>query len=172
MEAFSYVAQGPDGGEPWLIGKRMKPFGLDVLGEGKMPYRFLIARVQRFAVREFSRDPDLAFETFKSRLGQHFFGRDATQQQTSDLLELQRIWMHGSDWYWSSPLIDPAFFGHRAKRLKWPTEKLDAYEKDLTGLKQLAARYAKATHPTEMEMARLSATVAQRWGTNSPVRLP
>ena len=171
MEAFSYVAQGADGGEPWLIGKRMKPFGQDALGEGRMPYRSLIARVQRFAVREFSRDPDLAFDAFKNRLSQHFFGRDAAVQQTSDLLELQRIWMHGSDWYWSSPLLDPAFFAHRAKRLKWAPDKLSAYEKDLLTLKQLAARYGKATHPAEREMARLAAMVADRWGTNSPARL-
>ena len=163
MEAFSYVAQGPDGGEPWLIGKRMKPFGLDALGEGKMPYRFLIPRVQRFAVSEFSRDPDLAFDEFKRRLGEHFFGIGATQQQVDDLLELQRIWTHGSDWYWSSPLLDPEFFAHRAKRLKWGPEKLAEYEKDFMTLKRLA----DGTSDTR----RLAVEVLKRWGTNWPATL-
>jgi hypothetical protein len=168
LEAFSYVAQGPDGGEPWLIGKRMKPFGLDALKEGKMPYRALLARVQRFAVREFSRDPDLPFDQFKRRLGAHLFGAHATAQKTEDILELQRIWTHGSDWYWPSPLLDPEFFAYRAKRLKWPAEKLAAYEKDLGILKQLAQRYAGVTGATEQEIANSAASVIRRWGTNSP----
>jgi hypothetical protein len=168
LEAFSYIAQGPDGGEPWLVGKRMKPFGLDALGEGKMPYSYLIPRVQRFAFREFSHDPDLTLEQFKHRLGEHFFGQQAMAQHADDLLDLQRIWIHGSDWYWSSPLLDPEFFAYRAKRLKWSPEKLSAYEKDLTALKQLADRYGKATHPAEQEIARLATTVVHRWGTNSP----
>ena len=141
----------------------MKPFGLDALGEGKMPYRFLIPRVQRFAVREFSRDPELPFDEFKRRLGEHFFGKDATPQRIDDLLELQRIWTRGSDWYWSSPLLDPVFFAHRAKRLKWGPEKLAEYEKDLAALKRLAGLETGAT-----EIRRLAAEVVGRWGTNSP----
>lgn len=166
MEAFSYVAQGPDGGEPWLIGKRMKPFGLDALSEGKMPYRFLIPRVQRFAVSQFSHDPDLAFEDFKRRLGAHVFGTNATLEQANDLLELQRIWTHGSDWYWPSPLLDPEFFAYRAKRLKWDHEKLGEYDKDLAGLKRIADLETGAT-----EVRRLAAAVVRRWGTNTPASL-
>ena len=171
MEAFSYVAQGPDGGEPWLVGKRMKPFGLDALGEGKMPYDFLTARVQRFAVREFSGDPELKFDEFKRRLGEHFFGSGAKPGGADDLLEMQRIWTHGSDWYWSSPLLDPVFFAHRTRRLKWPPATLAGYERDLAALKGLAARYEKAEHSVEREIARLAASVVQRWGANSPASL-
>jgi hypothetical protein len=166
MEAFSYVAQGPDGGEPWLTGKRMKPFGLDALGEGRMPYRFLTARVQRFAVREFSRDPELAFDEFKRRLGEHFFGKDPLPRRTDDLLELQRIWTRGSDWYWSSPVLDPEFFAHRAKRLKWTAQKLAEYEKDLAALKRLASLETGGA-----EIRQLAAEVVGRWGTNSPASI-
>jgi hypothetical protein len=166
LEAFSYIAQGPDGGEPWVVGKRMKPFGLNALGEGKMPYRFLIPSIQRFAVREFSHDPELKFNEFKRRLGEHFFGKDGTSQKLDDLLELQRIWTHGSDWYWSSPLLDPAFFAQRAKRLKWSPEKLAEYEKDLAILRGLSGQQ---TAPVEIR--RLATDVVRRWGTNSPMAL-
>lgn len=166
MEAFSYVAQGPDGGEPWLIGRRMKPFGLDALAEGKMPYRFLIPRVQRFAVGEFSRDPELAFDEFKQRLGEHFFGKKRTPETVDDLLELQRIWTHGSDWYWASPLLDPEFFAYRAKRLKWGPEKLAEYEKDFAELKRMAGLKTGAT-----EIQRLAGEIVARWGTNTPAGL-
>ena len=29
LEAFSYVATGPEAGEPWVVGKRHQPFGFD-----------------------------------------------------------------------------------------------------------------------------------------------
>ena len=166
MEAFSYVAQGPDGGEPWLIGKRMKPFGLDALGEGRMPYRFLIPRVQRFAVSEFSRDPDLPFGEFKRRLGEHVFGKSAKQEEVEDLLELQRIWTHGSDWYWASPLLDPEFFAYRAKRLKWGPEQLVEYENHLLALKRMAGLETGAP-----EIRRIAVEVVERWGTNTPASI-
>jgi hypothetical protein len=144
----------------------MKPFGLDALGEGRMPYRFLTARVQRFAVREYSHDPDLSFEDFKRRLGEHFFGKDPLPRRTDDLLELQRIWTRGSDWYWSSPVLDPEFFAHRAKRLKWTAQKLAEYEKDLAALKRLASLETGGA-----EIRQLAAEVVGRWGTNSPASI-
>ena len=85
-----------------------------------------------------------------------------------DLLELQRIWMHDSDWYWSSPLLDPAFFAHRAKRMNWTSEKIADYHSDLATLQELAARYSKGSHPAEREIASLAGRVVLRWGTNLP----
>src|SRR5262249_28157886 len=96
MEAFSYVTQHTEGGEPGQVGIRRKAFGLDTLKEGIMPYRALLARVQRFAFREFSQDPNLEFSEFERRLGQKTFGTDASAEATKDLLDLQRIFTFGS----------------------------------------------------------------------------
>jgi len=169
LEAFSYVMLGPDGGEPSLIGKRQRPFGLDPLGEGRMPYGNLVVRVQRFAVSEFSREPALAPEEWERRLGRHLFGEKASPQSIADVLELQRIWMHESDWYWPSPLLDPEFFRLRAQRLKWSREKLAAYAANLARLSEIAARYAGAEQPNEREMGRLAGMVGERWGSKSPI---
>ena len=169
FEAFSYVALGADGGEPALLGKRLRPFGLDPMGEGRMPYRSLLARVQRFAVSEFSHDPALSWEEWMRRFGRHFFGPDARPEAVADLLELQRIWTHESDWYWSSPLTDPELFRVRAKRLGWTPEKLAGYAANLTRVKEIAARYAKSENATEREMGRLAKLISDRWGAATPL---
>ena len=163
LEAFSYIAQHTEGGEPSPIGKRKMPWGLDATtAAGKMPYNTLPARIQRAAVREFSADPDLPFDQFATRLGQQFFGDKSTPQLVSDLLALQRIWTYESDWYWSSPLLDPAFFKVRAQRLKWSASKLAEFDANLDRLKEIASRLP------ETEMTRPAREVINRWGNNRP----
>jgi hypothetical protein len=168
MEAFSYVTQHVEGGEPGEVGKRRKAFAMDTLGEGRMPYRSLLARVQRFAFREFSRDPGLDFGEFEKRLGAQIFGAGEWREAVEDLLELQRIYTFESDWYWPSPLLDPEFFDARAKRLKWSEGKLGEYRQNLERLKMIARKYGGATNVGEREMGRLAREVVERWGERKP----
>jgi hypothetical protein len=168
MEAFSYVTQHTEGGEPAQVGIRRKAFGLDTLKEGKMPYRALMARVQRFAFREFSQNPDLEFSEFEQRLGEKIFGTPASAEATKDLLELQRIFTFESDWYWASPLTDPEFFRTRAKRMNWSDAKLAEYRKNLEKLKEIAGRYAGASNTAEAEMGRLASGIVEKWGDATP----
>jgi hypothetical protein len=170
FEAFSYVATRPEGGEPYFVGKRRRPLGLDPEKQGRMPYDELLPRVQRFAVREFGRDPDLTMPLFQQRLAAAFFpDANGSDQAAADLLELQRIWNFESDWYWSSPLLDPAFFGQRAKRLNWPAEKLGVYQQHLERLRKIAVRYGESPVPACTEMARLAREIIQVWGDDSPL---
>ena len=169
LEAFSYIATQPEGGESWVIGKRMRPFGLNALDDGRMPYRALIPRVQRFAFREFSRDPALAFPEFQHHLGKQILEDETSPQGISDLLELQRVWAYESDWYWPSPLLEPEFFRHRAQRLKWSPQKLADYNRNLDHLRAIATRHAGARQPGRREMARLSNMIGKRWGDASPL---
>jgi hypothetical protein len=173
LEAFSYIADRPEAGEPWVVGKRHRPFGFDPAAEGKMPYNTLPVRVQRFAYRAFSRTPELEFADFERQLGNHFFGPNSSPATTADLLALQRIWSRDSDWYWASPLLDPDFFAEHAKRLQWQADKLSTYDKDLESLREIAARYADATNPNAREMAHLAKSVVDRWDTQqtSPSRV-
>jgi hypothetical protein len=168
LEAFSYVATRSEGGENYVIGKRMRPFGLDAEGNGKMPYDALIPRVQRFAVREFSQDPDLEFPAFEQRLGEHAFGPERTAEAVRDLLELQRIWSFEGDWYWPSPILNPELFRARANRLKWPKEKLEVYNRNLGTLREIGDRYADSENGGKREMGKLAADVVKRWGNESP----
>jgi hypothetical protein len=168
MEAFSYVTQHMEGGEPGEVGKRRKAFSMDTLGEGRMPYRALLPRVQRFAFREFSHDPDLDFPEFERWLAKQIFGDGTKSAATKDLLEMQRIFTFDSDWYWSSPLTDPEFFEHRSKQLNWSQQKLADYRKNFDRLKEVAARYWNSSNMGEREMARVAGDVVKRWGDRRP----
>lgn len=168
MEAFSYVTQHPEGGEPEKAGNRRKAFARDTLKDGRMPYRALLARVQRFAFREFSRDPALDFAQFQQDLGKHIFGNTAAPQATTDLLELQRIFTFESDWYWPSPLLDPEFFLARSKRLNWDSRKCAEYRQNFDTLKGLARKYNSSANSQESEISRLAEEVVRRWGERQP----
>jgi len=173
FEAFSYVATRPEGGEPCFVGQRRRPFGLDPEREGRMPFDQLLPRVQRFAVRAFSQTPTLSMAAFQERLAESFFPSESNSTQAAaDLLELQRIWNFESDWYWSSPLLNPAFFRERAKRLNWPTGKLQIYQWHLDRLRETAARYGNSSSAAGKEMARMAAAVVNAWGEDLPLRAP
>jgi hypothetical protein len=160
LEAFSYIATHTEGGEQWVINRRMQPFGLDALTEGRMPYTNLLVQVQRLAVQKFSENPDLPMANFKTYLARHLAIDGFT---ASDLLELQRIWNFQREWYWPSPLLDPDFFEQRARRLKWPDTKLAEYNQNLLQLQILADRYSTATNLVEKEIHRLASTITERW---------
>jgi len=168
MEAFSYVTQHPEGGEPGQVGIRRKAFARDTLADGRMPYRALLARTQRFAFREFSHDPALDLAQFQRDLGKYIFGDAASSGATADLLELQRIFTFESDWYWPSPLLDPEFFLARVKRLNWDLRKRAEYRQNFDTLKTLARKYHSSSNSQEREMSRLSEEVVTRWGDRSP----
>jgi hypothetical protein len=168
FEAFSYTTIGPDGGEPWLYGRRIQPFGLDPFGEGRMPYGALLPRLQRFAVRTFSQDSALDFARFEAAVGREFFGDANARGPVADLLELLRIWTYESDWYWSSPLLDPDFFQQRSSRLKWSQSKLTEYDRNLASLKRIAAAHKNSPNTNALEMARLSEMIVNRWAGKTP----
>jgi hypothetical protein len=163
LEAFSYVASGPETGAPWIAGQRHRPYGFDPRGEGKMPYNTLPVRVQRFAFRTFSHKPELKFAAFERRVQEHFFGLNEPASAVHDLLELQRIWAYDSDWHSATPLLDPDLFTEHAARLKWSSEKLADYQRNLSVLRDIADRYSNSMDSTAREMRRLSKMVVDRW---------
>ncbi len=163
LEAFNFVASHPEGGEPFWVGKRLKPFGLEHLPDGQMPYGQLFPRLNRLAYREFVANPDLPFDEFKKRAAKEFFGNEGAQQQVEDLLQLHECWFFERDWYWASPLLTPQFLQERARRQNWPKEKLAAYRERLDHLRRIADRYRNVTSGAEAEMGRLAGRVVEKW---------
>ncbi|RYD36685.1 MAG: hypothetical protein EOP86_05350 [Verrucomicrobiaceae bacterium] len=166
LEAFSYQVTKSEGGEPYFIGRRRLPLGQDPEKEGRNPWNSLPCRVQRLAVRAFSRQPDLSMEQFGQQVAKAFFPETSPAslpQAVADLLELQRIWTFEAEWYWSSPLLDPDFFKSRARRLAWPADKLAAYQRNLDTLRQIVGRWQASPGGTERGMFQLADSVVQRW---------
>ena len=90
IEGFSFIARHPEGGESFLVGKRLKPFGFDWLADGQNPYNELPIRVNRIAYREFTHDPELSYDEFKKRLAGEYFGNSVPARAIEDLLRCRR----------------------------------------------------------------------------------
>src|SRR5947208_691705 len=81
LEPFSCIDGPPGSGKA-----RLKPFHFAWLRDGQMPLNELLMRVNRIAYREFARDPDLADDEFRRKLGAEIYAARANPTNTADLL--------------------------------------------------------------------------------------
>jgi len=163
LESFSFVVRYPEGGERYLLGKRLKPFGFDWLPDGKSPYNDPLVRVNRIAYREFTRDPDLQFEEFRKRLGAEIFGTSANDDAVSDLLFLQESFSQDHTWFTPSPVTAPWILKGRLEIGRVSLERLSNYRERLARIDEIAKRYAAASQPSAREVGRIAAWITANW---------
>lgn len=134
----------------------MKPFHLGWLREGEMPLNELPVRINRIAYREYTRNPDLSDEAFRRVLSKTLFGTEKSEA-LDDALFLNRCCFEGANWFIPPPLLaDPAAVK--------PEQAEKAREK-LTRLREISARYANATNPSERELHKIATWITERWKT-------
>lgn len=163
FEGFSFIAQYPEGGETFLVGKRLKPFGFDWLPDGRSPYDELPIRVNRIAYREFTRNPDLPYEDFKKRLGAEMFGSSATPAPLDDLLFLQESFFLDRSWFSASPLVSPTVLKGKLETGSLSFAQLATYRDRLRRIEQIAKRYGAATDGPSREMHRVAEWIPKNW---------
>ncbi len=163
LEAFSFVATVAEEGQEWLKGRRQVPLGFGWLKAGEPPYFELPMRVNRIAYREFSRDPDLAFERYRSILGNEVFGTTATKQAVDDLLEVQATFADGRTWCQPSPLVCPDRVRAMASQGKLTPEKRAEYRAGLERIRQIEARHRNPKSDGEKELHRIAQWVVEQW---------
>jgi hypothetical protein len=163
LEAFSYVASDAEEGRSDLVGQRQIPFGFGWLKEGQMPYDQLPLRVHRIAYREFSREPKLSMEDFKTRLGREIFGAEVKSAWVEDLLLLERVFFEGKTWCQPSPLASPRRMkiDTAARRVK--PAKLAEYRRMLQQIQEMAARHADARDGARWELFQIATWIAEQW---------
>jgi hypothetical protein len=168
LEAYSFVPTVPEEGQKYLVGKRQVPLGFGWLKPEEHPYGELPLRVNRLAYREFTRDPTLAFDDFKRRLGREIFGDAATPQAVDDLLQLQRYFAHARTWCQASPVVSPDRVRALKERGELTPAKAADYRAALERLRQIAARHRDANSPGARELRRIAQWVSDQWqGTNA-----
>ena len=150
-------------GDSHLVGKRLKPFGLDWLPADAMPLRDVLVRVQRAGYREFVRNPNLKDEAFRRKLAAEFFGNEERLSAVDDLLFLQRTVFEGRAWTSASVIVQPDLFKIKAAREKWDSQRIKGYQKRLDAIRELENKYKGATGATEKEMHRITAFISERW---------
>ena len=163
LEAYSFVPTEAEEGQPYLVGRRQVPLGFGWLKPEEQPYGELPMRVNRLAYREFSRQPDLAFDEFKRRLGRELFGDSANAQATDDALLLQFYFAQARSWCQSSPIVSPDRV--RAMKERGPLKPAQAadYRDALERISQIAARHRSANNAGEQELYRIARWVLDQW---------
>src|SRR5947209_14392924 len=120
-------------------------------------------RVNRIAYREFSRNPDLAFERFRDTLGREVFGEASTPQSVEDLLTLQAALNLDRTWCQPSPLVSPERVrAMRDRRDLTPTKRAD-YRAALDRLRAIERRHREPRSNGEKELGRIASWVLQQW---------
>lgn len=147
LEAFTFVAEHAEGGEQHVKGKRLKPFGFEWLPDGAMPFNESIVRVNRIALREFCRNPDLPDPEFRKILARELLHDPAA---VDDLLYLQECWMLDRTWWSASPLTRPGTLeaGQRQR-----------YQPRIERVREIAHRYAMS----EPRLHQLAKFIADQW---------
>ncbi len=159
FEAFTFVSQEADDGQAWLKGTRQVPLGFGWLAPGDPPYDEILARINRVAFREFSRDPDLAFDAFRATLGRELLGDAATASDVDDLLEIQALFNADRTWCQPSSVASPA----RVRAQPPAAEQRAEIRAALDRLRALAARHGDPKSDGEREMLRIIRWVLEEW---------
>ena len=143
-------------GPPDNPGAAMKPFHFDWLRDGEMPLNALPIRVNRVAYREYSRNPELSDELFRSALSQELFG-GSKPEAVADVLFLQECCFQEAEWFKPPPLLAGK------QKAKISPDKEAKLRERVARLKVIAERYATSTDKAEREMHRIASFIVHRW---------
>jgi hypothetical protein len=147
LECYSFVSHYPEDGGNWhLIGSRMKPFAYAWLPDGEDPYAYPLTRVLRIAFREFSRNPDLSLEAYRSVLKTEIFAESTPASAVDDLLEWQKAYVTNRTWYMPGPVIAPHFLTWQLELGHVTPLQLEQYRGMLEGLKRIRRKYREPSH--------------------------
>ncbi|MEW5979495.1 MAG: hypothetical protein AB1898_27175 [Acidobacteriota bacterium] len=163
LEAFSFVAAQPEGGESFVVGKRQKPFGFEWMPAEENPYEELLIRVNRIAYREFTQAPGLDYQEFQSRLGREIFGNSASHEATEDLLSLQASFFADRSWFSASPMVSPDLLEDKLRAGSLSLGQLRDYRDRLEHLRKIAQKYARSSDPARREIHRIAAWISTSW---------
>ncbi len=157
-EPFSCIDGPPGSNKP-----RQKPFHFEWLRDGEMPLNELLARVNRIAYREYTKNSGLSEGEFRRALGKEIFGDRVSEQRITDLLFLQDCWFNGADWFTPALFLRPVELKRQAAREKWPAEKIQSYITRVERLREIAKRYDDSSFNSEREMTRIASLIVRKW---------
>lgn len=141
FEAFTYVYQEPEEGQRYLVGRRQLPLGCGWLPPGKMPYDELPARLNRFAFREYTRNPDLPEPNFRAVLRRELFRHPVPDQAVEDALTLQRLLNEERTWSQAAPIASPERVRALRQAGQWTPERQARLRQNLEALRTIEARW-------------------------------
>jgi hypothetical protein len=168
FEPWTYVLQGPDGGDQYLVGQRLSPFGFEWLAKGASPTHELLMRINRLAYREFSRNPGLSFADFRLVLSEELFGGKANTELLDDLLFVEECFFLDRTWVSVCAIASPEYVKAMLDLGRVSPKQLEDYRDRRLRLTQIVGRYQASSEPTIQELLRTAGWVVTQWN-RSPV---
>lgn len=162
-EFFTYRQEHAEFDELDLLGPRLYPFGIQLIGWDDNPYSDPLVAVNRVAYREYNADPDLSDDNFRAALGRAVFGDTATEQDIDDLL-----FMHDA-FYWRKSLLspsaqaDPRVLKDGLARGLFSIPDLRKIKSALDALPAVTDRLQSSRNPAVRNLSRHARLVAHNW---------
>ena len=149
FEPMSHVLSRAEFGAAHLVGKRIKPLGFDWMSDDANPLQELPARLQRFAYRQFTFNPQLADGDFRKKAAEKFA---LSTSGVDDLLFLQECVNLDRSWVSASPVVQHA-----------ATRQPEKYRERVSRIREIARRYKDSAAQSEKEMHRIASFIGNRW---------
>lgn len=167
FEPWTYVLEGPDLGDQFLVGKRLDPFGFGWLKRGESPANEILICVNRLAYRAFSRDPDLSFEEFRIILGQEMFGENANTGLLDDLLFLGESFFLDRTWVSVCALASPEYVKGQIDLGRLGPARLEEYRQRRERIAVIDRRYAGAQSEQIQKLHKVAHWITTNWQNSS-----
>ena len=171
FEPWNFTFSGPDLGEAFLIGQQSSPFGFAWLKPGETPVNELLIRLDRLAYREFSHDPNLPMEQFRSIVSRELFQGRATAQLLDDLLFVEESFFLDRTWDSISAIASPEYVKGRIELGLLGPARLAEYRKRRVRIAEIAQRYAGAAGSGTMELAQTAGWIITNWNASPNRRI-
>ena len=163
FEPWTYVLQGPDEGDQFMVDQRLSPFGFGWLETGMSPVHELLMRVDRLAYREFSCNPDLPFQDFRQVLSEELFSGNATPELLDDLLFLEESFFLDRTWVSVSAIASPDYVKGMIDLGRISPAMLSEYRSRRMRLAQIVRRYAIASSTVTQELCKTAQWILAQW---------
>ncbi len=167
FEPWTYILEGPDMGDQFMVGQRLAPFGFGWLKLGESPVNQILMRMNRLAYQEFSRDPNLSFDDFRSVLGREIFGKKLNPTLLDDLLFLEESFFLDRTWVSVCPLASPEYVKGEINLGRLGPIRLEEYRKRRLRIASIDKRYANAEYEPIRQMHQVAHWITTNWQ-NSP----
>jgi hypothetical protein len=167
FEPWTYVLQGPDGGDQFMVGQRLAPFGFGWLAAGASPVHELMIRVARMAYREFSRDPSLALAAFHRALMSELFRESDSASLLDDLLFVQESFFLDRTWVSVCAIASPSYVQGLLELGRLSPATLEDYRRRRSRLAVIADRYRAATDPGVCALRSTAQWIVDQWQASS-----
>lgn len=163
FEFFTFRAERTEMREPAVIGRELRPFGLDHLSRYENPYDDPLVAVNRIAVRAFGADPSLDLDEFGVLLGREVLGPKATPADVDDLLALHRLYFRSKTYFSAGPAASPATLEDQLARGLLGPADLEWIATELAALPSLRDRLAASSSPVANTLAIRGDEVLTAW---------